>query len=326
MIQKQITKSIAKPIMMTGIKPTGNMHLGNYKGFIENIIKYKNDYQIFVMIADGHAVTYPQNALVQFNNIQHIAKALIACDLGDIVLYKQSDILELFQIYWLLCCFCNKGLINRSHAYKAAIMHEDQGSLGVGLYTYAILMAADILALEADIVPVGSDQKQHIEICNDLAQRVNHFTGQSVFKLPNPLIADCTLKGTDGRKMSKSYGNTLELFADENEMKKKIYKIATNSQMPDEPKEKEVLFELFEAVADKKAVLEMEKRYRVGVSWKEVKDELCEAILAFTRPKKTVYENLLDVDLSLCLNEGAKTVRLIAARVLKRLQKGLGLC
>lgn len=318
--------------IMTGIKPTGHMHLGNYKGFVQSLLEYQQHHKIFLMIADGHSLTNIRSTKQQSSDIEHLVAALIACelDLDRVVIYQQTHIPQLFQIYWILNCFCNQGLLNRSHAYKAHLDKHEQ--INVGLYTYATLMAADILALDAELIPVGQDQQQHLEICRDLADRVNHFAHNNgfadVFKLPKAMLTDHPLlQGTDGRKMSKSYDNTLMLFEDEQIAKKKIARIATNSQSPDEPKTEETLFALFETMSNLDKTNALRKLYQQGIGWKDVKDLVYQAFIDFSQPKRAKYEHVLANPsyTKQILNKGAQEVQAIADKTLNRLHKVLGL-
>lgn len=311
--------------LITGIKPTGQFHLGNYVGFVDTILSQPTS--TYLMIADAHAITNPRPPLEQSNNTEHIICALLACDidLKRTIIYKQTDIQQIFQIYWLLNCFCTQGLLNRAHAFKAA---EQSSSISIGTYTYATLMAADILAVQARLVPVGDDQKQHVEICRDIVDKIHSFAGQEVFVMPNILEAKISkLTGTDGRKMSKSYDNTLPIFADLEYIKKVIFKTTTTSQAPDEPKAPETLFSLYEALASQEAIEDLRAQYESGIAWKEVKERVFSAWVEFTAPKRKQYKYWVNnySEATSLLSNNAVKVRKIAQDTLTKLQKALGL-
>ena len=234
--------------VLTGIKPTGYAHLGNYFGAIKPAIELSKDenYECFYFIADYHALTTLKTKDEMKEYFYNIACTWLACGLDPnrVIFYRQSDIKEVFEINWILCNVTPKGLMNRAHAYKAIVENNEQNNfdrdanVNMGVYNYPILMASDILSFGADLVPVGLDQKQHIEIARDIAMAFNKKY-QEVFNIPDCYIQENnnTLVGLDGRKMSKSYNNTIQLFTDEKELKKKINKIVTDSKLPGEPKD-----------------------------------------------------------------------------------------
>lgn len=325
--------------MLTGIKPTGKLHLGNYVGAIKQLEEYSKDYEVFLMIADAHSMTFPRNASVQYTDIHEMIAALLSfdLDLNQICVYRQVDISPIFELYWILNCFCNKGLLNRGHAFKSQLENEkEDGEIGVGLYTYAILMASDILSMDADVVPVGQDQKQHLEICRDLAMRVNHFIEKeglynnglnNGLKIPEIMIADTPiLVGTDGRKMSKSYGNYIPVFGTTEELRKSVFSVVTNSQSPTEPKEPEILFELFSTVSSQEDIKQLKADYAEGISWKDAKDRTFQALENFVKDKREKFEYWMNNKdkVQAILDTGAQKASEIAAKKVSIIKNSLG--
>lgn len=319
-----------KKKMMTGIKPTGMLHIGNYVGTIKTILEYSQDYELFLMIADGHALTYPRAADVQYDDNLKLIAALLAFDfdLTKACLYQQTAVKEIFELSWILSCFCNMGLLSRGHAVKMQKDVVAEGEIGVGLYTYSILMAADILSMDAQIVPVGQDQKQHLEICRDLAIKANFAMKTEGLIVPEMLLAtQHTLSGTDGRKMSKSYNNTIPLFSTYEQLKKSVYSIPTNSLSPTDPKELDVLFELYSAFANEEDKQGLQKSYETGISWKEVKDRVIDKINSVIAPKREKYDYWINnvEQMQKQMDLGAQKARANANAVLQRTLKNLGL-
>lgn len=300
--------------MMTGIKPTGQFHLGNYMGFIPNFLSWQGTK--YLMIADAHSWTTPEHK----SSAREMAACLLACDVHSeqTYLYKQSDIGQIFQISWILSCFCGMGLLNRAHAFKAT---EQSLNINAGVYTYAILMAADMIATQAQVVPVGKDQLQHIEIANDIIGRVNHFAGNEIVQRIEARIADTSLlPGLDGRKMSKSYNNTLPLFGEIDTVKRAIAKIPTSSAGINDPKEPELLFTIYSSLTTTDASEELARLYQTGVSWKQVKDMVFDAWSRFTQPKRERYRYYLQSgEIDIILMRGKERMSLLAQEVLDRL-------
>ena len=274
--------------VLTGIKPTGYAHLGNYFGAIKPAIELSKDenYECFYFIADYHALTTLKTKDEMKEYFYNIACTWLACGLDPnrVIFYRQSDIKEVFEINWILCNVTPKGLMNRAHAYKAIVENNEQNNLdrdanvNMGLYNYPILMASDILSFGADLVPVGLDQKQHIEIARDIAMAFNKKY-QEVFNIPDCYIQENnnTLVGLDGRKMSKSYNNTIQLFTDEKELKKKINKIVTDSKLPGEPKDVNcTINKLYKLFVDENRAKDFEQKLKDGLSWGEAKNMLFE--------------------------------------------------
>jgi tryptophanyl-tRNA synthetase len=288
--------------VLTGITTSGAPHLGNYAGAIRPAVaaSLKADVQSFYFLADYHALIKVQDpARVQQSTLE-IAAAWLACGLDPdkVWFYRQSDIPEIPELTWLLTCVAGKGLLNRAHAYKAAVdknsaegADEDAG-INAGLFMYPVLMAADILLFGAHKVPVGRDQVQHIEMARDFGARFNHIYGEH-FTLPEAAIEEsvATLPGTDGRKMSKSYDNTIALFADPAALKKQIMSLVTDSKAPGEPKDVEgsALFQLYQAFATPAQTDAMRAAFAEGIAWGEAKQRLFDVIEAEIAPMRMRY-------------------------------------
>jgi len=236
-----------KNISLTGIKPTGAPHLGNYLGSIKPALELAKNSNIdaYYFIADYHSLTSVHSGTQLSSDIYDVAATWLACGLDPdkVAIYKQSDIPEILELNWILSCFCAKGLMNRAHAYKAKVSENNNDGrdldhgINIGLYCYPVLMAADILILNSDVVPVGADQLQHVEIARDLANAFNHHYGE-IIKLPTAQErGDKLVVGLDGRKMSKSYNNTIPLLVSEKKLRKMIMKIVTDSLPPEAPKD-----------------------------------------------------------------------------------------
>ncbi|MGV2386771.1 MAG UNVERIFIED_CONTAM: tryptophan--tRNA ligase, partial [Thermobifida fusca] len=279
---------------LTGVKPTGEPHLGNYLGAIKPALEAAREYDAFYFIADYHALTTVRDPEAMRHNIRSVAATWLACGLDPerTVLYRQSDIPETFELTWILSCVTGKGLMNRAHAYKAArdrnaaagVTDLDAG-INMGLYNYPILMAVDILIMETDLVPVGRDQAQHVEYAADIAGSFNHLFGDGyTFRIPQGVFPEgdaSVLPGIDGRKMSKSYDNHIPLFLPENKLKKLIRRIPTDSTPVEAPKDPDssVVFQLLTHFADAEQIAETRKRLEAGgMGWGELKNDLFEAI------------------------------------------------
>jgi len=326
---------------LTGITTTGTPHIGNYVGAIRPGIAASHDKanRTFYFLADYHALAKAEDPEKIARSTLEIAASWLALglDTKNSVFYRQSDIPEIPQLTWILTSMTAKGLMNRSHSYKAAVQaNEESGSrdpdkgITMALYSYPILMAADILMFKSTKVPVGRDQKQHVEMARDIAGRFNHHYGE-LFVLPEPIIDDNTavLAGLDGRKMSKSYNNTIPLFAEEKKLRKLIMKIKTNSLEPGEPKETEgsTLYDIYKAFATPAEVREIEKRYAEGIAWGEMKQVLFEYINGQIKPAREEYKRLID-DPSIVeqeLRRGAARAREISAPFLDRIRHAIGI-
>ncbi|MDR1655895.1 MAG: tryptophan--tRNA ligase [Treponema sp.] len=329
-----------KKISLTGIKPTGELHIGNYFGAIKPALELASSYDARYFIADYHALNTIKDPAELSSLIRGVAAGWLAAGLDPekVIFYRQSSIPETFELSTQLTAFTPKGLMNRAHAYKAAVQengekgNDPDSGINMGLYTYPVLMAADIILFDSDVVPVGSDQVQHIEMAQDIAQAVNYNYKQEVLKIPQAMIQQnvAVVPGLDGRKMSKSYGNTIPLFAPETQLRKLIMRIVTNSQPLEEPKEPEqsqiyLLYKLF-ATAEEQASLAA--RYRAGgMGWGEAKEELFRAANRELSPLRERYEAIMadPAGLDRILAEGAAKARPIAAATVKRFRKAAGI-
>ena len=288
--------------LLTGITTSGTPHIGNYVGAIKpSIHKSKNFEKTFLFLADYHSLIKNQNPELTFKSSIEIAAAWIACgiDLKKVIFYRQSSIPQILELNWILTSVTPKGMLNRAHAYKAAVDLNDKtdpdSGINAGLFNYPILMAADILLFNTNFVPVGSDQKQHIEMTRDIAGRFNKIYGKT-FNLPEPIISADTplLPGLDGRKMSKSYKNFIELFSSEKNLQKSINRIVTDSSMPGESKSTKdsILFEYFGAFLTQDKLKDIEELFKEGAGWGELKKMLFEIINEELLPLREKYEEL----------------------------------
>ena len=288
--------------LLTGITTSGTPHIGNYVGAIKpSIHKSKNFEKTFLFLADYHSLIKNQNPELTFKSSIEIAAAWIACgiDLKKVIFYRQSSIPQILELNWILTSVTPKGMLNRAHAYKAAVDLNDKtdpdSGINAGLFNYPILMAADILLFNTNFVPVGSDQKQHIEMTRDIAGRFNKIYGKT-FNLPEPIISADTplLPGLDGRKMSKSYKNFIELFSSEKNLQKSINRIVTDSLMPGESKSTKdsILFEYFGAFLTQDKLKDIEELFKEGAGWGELKKMLFVIINEELLPLREKYEEL----------------------------------
>ena len=332
---------MSKTRILTGITTSGTPHLGNYVGAIRPALASAQaaDVENFYFLADFHAlVKCGDPARVQRSTLE-IAATWLACglDVEKNWFYRQSDIPEIPELTWFLTCVAGKGLLNRAHAYKAAVDRnraegeDDDAGVNAGLFMYPVLMAADILIFNANKVPVGRDQIQHIEMARDFGQRFNHLYGEH-FVLPEVVIDDnvATLPGLDGRKMSKSYDNTIPLFAPRNELKKLIAGILTDSRAPGEAKDTEgsALFQLYQAFASKEETAAFAQAFADGIGWGDAKQKLFERIDAEVAPLREKYEALMakPAEIEAVLRDGAARLRSThATPTLVRLRSAVGL-
>jgi tryptophanyl-tRNA synthetase len=328
--------------VLTGITTTGTPHLGNYVGAIRPAIEAsrRDEVDAFYFMADYHALIKSDDASRIERSRLEIAATWLAAGLDPqrVTLYRQSDIPEIPELTWFLTCIASKGMLNRAHAYKAAVDRNteigDDADAGItaGLYMYPVLMAADILAFAANQVPVGGDQIQHIEMARDLAQRFNHLHGHAFFVLPEALIEDqvATLPGLDGRKMSKSYDNTIPLFAGgSRQLREAIMRIVTDSRLPGEPKDPDncAVFTLFRAFASEAETAAFRQALLDGIGWGEAKQVLYERIETDVAPMRERYEALMadPAAIETILQQGAQKARAIATPKLAALREVLGL-
>ena len=332
---------MTKEVYLTGITTTGTPHIGNYVGAIRPGIEASRDLTTkhFYFLADYHSLAKNEDPDKISRSTLEIAASWLALglDTEHAYFYRQSDIPEILELTWILHGMTAKGLMNRAHSYKASVQanvesgnkDQDKGVL-MALYSYPILMAADILMFKSTKVPVGQDQKQHVEMARDIAQRFNHHYGK-VFVLPEPVIGEDTavLKGLDGRKMSKSYNNTIPIFAPEKALRKLIMKIKTNSLEPGEPKDTDdsTLFDIFKAFATPEETEEVRKLYAEGIAWGQMKQKLFEYINDHIKPARDEYERLI-ADPGVVeaeLRKGASKAREISVPYLAEIRDAVGI-
>ncbi len=326
--------------VLTGITTTGTPHLGNYVGAIRPTVKASRDSQTdgFYFLADYHAlIKCDEPARIQRSTLE-IAASWIASGLDPekVTFYRQSDIPEIPELTWLLTCVTGKGLLNRAHAYKAAVDknnaagHDPDSDVTAGLFMYPVLMGADILMFKAHKVPVGRDQIQHIEMARDMASSFNHLYGEN-FVLPEAVIEESValLPGLDGRKMSKSYDNTIPLFAPSALLKKQIAGIVTDSKLPGEPKATEgsALFQIYQAFANDQETADFARAYADGIGWGDAKQMLFERIDREVGPMREPYQALINnpAQLDKVLLAGADKARQLATPFMRELRHAVGL-
>jgi tryptophanyl-tRNA synthetase len=327
---------------LTGIKPTGEVHLGNYAGAIRPIAELaaRADREVFLFIADLHALNARPDPAQLRERTRRLAAVLLACGLDhpNVHLYRQSRVPAIARLASLLNNIAAKGLLNRAHAYKAAVAanaaagREPDHGINMGLYAYPVLMAADILAFDADEVPVGADQAQHLEIAVDLAQQFARTYGPGVLREPRALIppATATLLGLDGRKMSKSYDNTIALMGEPDDTARRIRRIVTDSTPPDAPKDPDscTLVALLRLFGDDDTISDVERRYRAGgIGYGEVKALLAQTIEDHVGPLRSRYHDLLADEqvLDTRLDDGERHATRRADAVLERTMAAMGL-
>ena len=320
----------AKPRSLSGIKPTGTPHLGNYLGMIKPAIQLQKTHETFYFIADYHALTSTRDTekLREYTNDLTAIFAAMGMDFENHAFFRQSDIPEVTELTWILSCITSKGMMERAHAYKDAVSKEQDVSMG--LFCYPVLMACDILIYDSNFVPVGQDQRQHLEITRDLAIRFNHLYGDALV-VPEAIIADdvATIPGLDGRKMSKSYGNIIPLFASEKQFRKAIMKITTDSKSVDEAKDPEgcSVFALFKCFSDKADQEALAERYRAGnMGYGEAKQLCFEKLNAELHEPREIYHQIRNDQAKLdgILESGRDKARVIARQVTDRVRNKVG--
>lgn len=328
-----------KPIALTGIKPTGRPHIGNYLGMYRPALDLMQNYQGMYFVADYHALTTMHDAATLTELVYEVAASWLALGLNpdEAIFFRQSDIPEIPEFTWILSCFTSKGLLNRAHAYKAAmdentaIGRDPDEGINAGLFYYPVLMAADILLYGSDVVPVGLDQKQHIEITRDIAEAFNRTYG-NVLKVPEGLIQESVMKvpGIDGRKMSKSYDNTIPIFAPEKQLRKQVMRIVTDSKTPEDPKdpENDNLFSLLRFFASPSRLEEIRLLYvNGGAAYGALKKELAGLILDHFADARTRFDALIQdkAYLDKVLLEGAQKARAMGIPYLRAARKATGI-
>jgi tryptophanyl-tRNA synthetase len=332
--------TMSKRTVLTGITTTGTPHLGNYVGAIKPAItaSHGDGIRSCYFLADYHALIKCRDPEVVHRSTLEIAATWLALglDTDKALFYRQSDIPEISELTWLLTCVTAKGLMNRAHAYKAAVQENvDKGedpdfAITMGLFSYPILMAADILMFNAHDVPVGRDQVQHLEMARDIAQRFNHFFGDH-FVLPEAVVDDnvAVLPGLDGRKMSKSYNNTIPLWLPEKKLRKSIMKIVTNSLEPGQPKQTEdsALFAIYSAFASPEQREVMKQSFADGIGWGDAKQQCFELINGELAEARSNYEALISepARIERRLKQGAERAREVTVPFMHELRAAVGI-
>ncbi len=317
--------------VLSGVQPSGNPHLGNYFGAMKNHIEMQKKYDTYIFIADYHALTTVRDPVKMKQMTLHLVLDYLALGLDPekTVFFKQSDVYEHAQLKWILDCITPHGLLERAHAWKDALA-KGKKEPTAGLFNYPVLMAADILLYKPDLVPVGKDQKQHVEIARDIAIKFNN-TFTDVFKLPEPYIPDdsAVIKGTDGQKMSKTYGNVIEIFADEKTLKKQVMSIETNSTPLEKPKDPKTcnVFYLYSLFANEKEKSDLKAKYKAGgFGYGDAKKLLLAKILYYfaeNRKKRIELSSNLNY-INKVLQKGAEKAGKEAEKTMDKVKSAVG--
>lgn len=318
---------------LTGVKPTGILHIGNYLGAMKPALELSDaGYETFYFIANHHALTTLHNKESLKELTYHVVASWLAFGSEEkkVTLYLQSDIPEIFELSWVLSCCTTKGLLERAHAYKDAVARGNK-VINQGLFSYPVLMAADIIVLDADYVPVGKDQKQHVEIARDIAGAFNTEYG-NVLKLPEPLIKQdvMTIPGLDGEKMSKSYNNIIPVFAEPDEIRKLIAKVKTDSSGANDPKdaEKSIVYNIYKLIASKQDAAGLKSQLEKGsMSWKDAKSALADGLIKYFEEPRRKYNDFINdtTGMNKILKKNAEKARLISTAVIKRVRDAVGI-
>jgi tryptophanyl-tRNA synthetase len=320
----------SKKILVSGVQPTGKVHIGNYFGAMKQFVDLQDKYESYIFIADYHAMTTVQNRAELMQGIVNVALDYLAIGLDPkkVTLFKQSDVPQVAELAWMFNCITTVPYLMRAHAYKDAEAKNKE--INVGLFDYPLLMASDILMQDADLVPVGQDQKQHVEYSRDTAQKFNRIYGET-FKIPEPFILPHveTVPGTDGTKMSKSKDNVIPLFATDEEIKKAVMKIPTDSKGVDESKnpDESIIFAIHKLLLDGEALKTLEDKYKKGgMGYKEAKELLIKDLIAFIKPMREKREMLAkDTDTVLeILKNGGKRAYMNAEKKMKEVREKVG--
>ncbi len=329
---------MANEIALTGIKPSGTPHIGNYLGMIRPALELAQKYQAMYFIADYHALTTVRDREAMKHQTYEVAATWLALGLDPerVIFYRQSDIPEVMELTWILACFTPKGLLNRAHAYKAAVEFNLEQELpaddqiNAGLFFYPALMAADILLFDTNFVPVGLDQKQHIEITRDIAQAINNTYGE-VLTLPEAVIREevMTIPGLDGRKMSKSYDNVIPMFGESKALKKRVMRIVTDSRRPEEPKDpdQDNVFAIYQHFASEEDIKRVREGYlEGGMAYSQIKTELFDLLEAeFSSAREKYNQYMHDWNyLERVLLQGAEKARKISIPKMAQVRKAIG--
>ncbi len=320
-----------KKIALSGIKPTGRPHIGNYFGMIKQMVDMQEEFNSFVFIADYHALTTVQNKEDMQEGIMNLMLDHLAIGLDDpkkVTLFKQSDVPQVAELAWIFNCLTTMPYLMRAHAFKDAEAKNKE--INVGVFDYPILMAADILIQDTDVVPVGKDQLQHVEMARDIAQKFNNIFGET-FKLPEPknMMYEKEIIGIDGQKMSKSYGNTIGLFAEDSEIEKAVMSIPTDSKGVGESKNPDEcnVFALHKLFADENQLADIRQKYKQGrMGYKESKDNLIKNIKKFIEPLRDKRKKLVDDKESVLekLREGGEVAYQRAEKKMQEVRRKIG--
>ncbi|MBI2634363.1 tryptophan--tRNA ligase [Candidatus Peregrinibacteria bacterium] len=317
--------------ILSGVQPSGKPHLGNYLGAMRQHIEMQKDFECYLFIADLHALTTVRDPELMRKQTYDLAVSYLALGLDPekTVFFRHSDLPEHTELCWILDCIIKMPFLERAHAWKDA-QEKGRKETTVGLFNYPVLQAADILLYQPDLVPVGQDQKQHVEMTRDIAITFNNIFGE-VFKLPEPFIKEevAVVPGTDSQKMSKSYGNTIDIFAEESELKKQVMSIVTDSTPLEKPKDpgKCNVFKLYKLIADKKSVKDLEQKYRKGgFGYGDAKKLLLKTILNHFADARERYKELTPKKKLIheILENGAKIAKKVAAETLEKVKKKVG--
>jgi tryptophanyl-tRNA synthetase len=326
--------------ILTGIKPTGDVHLGNLLGAIRPAIGMSKSSEYdrsLYFIADAHALTSVRDPKLFSQYVYEGAATWVALglDLKRSIFFKQSDVKEVFELAWMLQCMTPKGDMNRAHSYKDCVQKNQaadkdlDAGVNMGLFNYPTLMSADILLYDTNTVPVGKDQIQHIEIARSIAQRCNEFFKEDLLVEPQELIqkGGSYIPGLDGRKMSKSYGNSIPIWDSEKKLKKTINKIITDSTAPEEPKDPNdsVIMEIYRLFGSQDQVTALERRFREGIGWGHAKQELFEVVNEYLKGPREIYNELLNdkSEIDRILKDGGDRAREIAASTMERVRSSI---
>jgi tryptophanyl-tRNA synthetase len=318
--------------ILSGIQPSGILHIGNYFGMMRPAIALQDEGEALNFIADYHALTSLRDPKALRENSRRVALDFLACGLdpGKAALFRQSDVPQVTELSWILSTVTPKSRLELAHSYKDKIARGMPAN--AGLFTYPVLMAADILIYDSDVVPVGKDQKQHIEITRDIATRINETYGSEVLKLPEPRVQAKTevVPGLDGQKMSKSYGNTIDIFGEEKETRKRIMSIVTDSVAVEAPKnpDESTIFQLFSLVGTPDEIASMRAKFEQGgTGYGEFKKELFTRLWEFFGPMRQRREEILKDPgyIDQILRKGAERANAIADRVMERVRQAVGL-
>jgi tryptophanyl-tRNA synthetase len=317
--------------ILSGIQPSGALHIGNYFGMMQPAVALQAEGEALYFIADYHALTSVRDPKALRENSRRVAVDFLACGLDPerATLFRHSDVPQVTELAWILSTVAPMGLLERAHSYKDKLARGLSAT--VGLFSYPVLMAADILIYDSDVVPVGKDQKQHIEITRDLAVKMNETFGP-IFKLPEPRIRTAaeTVPGIDGQKMSKSYGNNIDIFGHEKEMRKRVMSIVTDSMPVEAPKDptKSTIFKLYSLVASKDEIAAMREQFlKGGTGYGDFKKQLFEKLWEYFAPMRKRREEILADKLYIdnVLASGAGRANEIANQVMKRTREAVGL-